>query len=79
MGDMAEMYDYYDPFDDEDDEREDYYITNKIWPASTGEIRVSEMSDEHLRNAIRYLEKSTNDSPLLSMLLDEEKEREQKQ
>ena len=36
-----------------------YYILNKgIWPSTEGEISIEKMTDQHLENAIKYMERN---------------------
>lgn len=62
MGEMADMYKEYEytyGVDEEelDDLREEKLASRKVWPAKTGEISVTAMSNDHLDNALSYLKK----------------------
>lgn len=69
MGDIADMYkDLEFDYGIDDDDRDEEYASRGIWPSKSGEIHVSKMSDEHLANALVYIQKSTLNSPLQFML-----------
>lgn len=74
MGEIADMYrdmefDYgWDDEFNDDDDREEELASSGIWPAKSGEVYVSDMSDDHLSNALKYIERTNPDSPFLVML-----------
>jgi hypothetical protein len=59
MGEMAD--EMYDMMLTQEDDYEDYLydlLERGIWPSKNGDINISEMSDDHLKNSIKYLDRN---------------------